>query len=132
MASAKYLTLVLSVTVLIACGGTTVGPSDGGSRDGSGGSSGSSSGASSSGSSSGAGSSSGSAKRVPLNHRTGDQQCSQPAAPGNCMGGQPPDSCNSDAECADAGLQARCINDGPLPGCHCTYDACTHDADCGG
>jgi hypothetical protein len=122
--------VLLFVAALIACGGTTVGPSNAGSRDGSTGSSGSSSGGSSSGS--GGGSSSGSATRVPLHHRTGDQQCSQPAAAGNCSGGQPPDSCSSDAECTDAGLQARCINDGPLPGCHCTYDQCVHDTDCGG
>ncbi len=114
--------------------GSSSGGSSGGSGSSSGGSSGGSGGGSSSGSS-GSSSSSGGNGRVPLNHRPDDSPCSTAPPPGNCNFGGSGGSgiCSSDAQCADAGANARCVpfNGGPA-GCSCTYDACFHDSDCTG
>ena len=152
------LGVVVAVVAIGACGGQTftVG-GDGGSSSSSGGSSGgaSSSGSSSGGSSSSSGgsssggsssssgassSSSGSSSggsssgpdggRVPLNHRTDDSACSQPAAPGDCSIGEGDGECAADNACT-AGTDGRCVqNNGGAIFCTCTYDTCTHDADC--
>jgi hypothetical protein len=39
--------------------------------------------------------------------------------------------CSSDAQCGDAGPNARCIQ-AWVDGCACTYDSCFHDSDCTG
>lgn len=137
----------IAVAALGACGGTTLtdgnGGPDGGSSSSSGGSSssGSSSSGSGSGSSSGSsggassgssGSSSGGTGRVPVNHRPDDSQCQQPAPAGDCQimsGG--PGECHADADCADAGVNGRCIESmGGAIYCRCTSDACAGDSSC--
>ena len=150
----RALALAASLTSLWACGGNVfVSPSDGGtdgssssSSSGAGSSGGSSSGGSTSSSggasnSSGGGSSSssGGGGRVPVNHRPNDVQCSTTPPPGSCnvggssSGGPGPGVCSSDAQCADAGANGRCVPFGGGPaGCFCTYDACFHDNDCTG
>jgi hypothetical protein len=72
---------------------------------------------------------------APLNHRPDDSECTAPAPAGDCVGGNPGTPCATDADCTqgatmDAGVDGRCINDGPLPGCHCTFDTCIVDTDC--
>jgi hypothetical protein len=70
--------------------------------------------------------------RVPTNHRPDDSECLQPAPPGDCNagGGGPSGECSQDDQCT-MGTMGRCINDGPLPGCRCTYDSCAGDGACG-
>jgi hypothetical protein len=109
--------------------------SSGGSSSGSGGSSSSGSGSGSGGSSGGSSSGADGGQRVPVNHRTSDAQCSQPASPGQCMitgDPPPPDQCTSDADCADAGVNGRCVESsgGAAIVCRCTSDTCVHDTDC--
>jgi hypothetical protein len=113
--------------------GSTSGSSSGtiSGSSSSGGSSGSNGGGSTSSSSSGGGADAG---RVPVNHRTGDGECSTTPPPGQC---QPtwtcpsgdPSCCTSDSACTQ-GTNGRCNPIGPLPGCQCYYDACQHDTDC--
>jgi hypothetical protein len=110
-------------------GGGSGGSSGGGSGGSSGSSTGSSSGSSSGGSSSGSGSGSSSGvMRVPVNHRTSDAECTQPAPPGNCK--FMTQMCSSDSSCM-AGTNGRCVqgNGGPAY-CFCTYDTCANDAAC--
>jgi hypothetical protein len=39
--------------------------------------------------------------------------------------------CSKDSECADAGLNGRCVEmGGGVAYCGCTYDDCVHDSDC--
>jgi hypothetical protein len=67
---------------------------------------------------------------VPLNHRPNDDQCLQPAAPGNCQGGQGGQQCNSDTQCT-SGADGRCVESGGgVLFCSCTYDTCADDAAC--
>jgi len=69
---------------------------------------------------------------VPLYHRPDDSQCMAPAPAGQCSsGGQGPGTgmCTEDSQCT-TGTNGRCNNDGPLPGCSCTYDSCASDTDC--
>jgi hypothetical protein len=70
---------------------------------------------------------------IPDNHRPDDSQCQATAPPGGCDFGSPT-PCNSDSQCADAGLNGRCVSAdvgwGSGPSCTCTYDACVHDSDC--
>jgi hypothetical protein len=68
---------------------------------------------------------------VPLNHRPNDSQCQTPAAPGNCSwSGMPPEPmCTKDSACT-TGNDGRCISNGLIAGCHCTYDTCASDNDC--
>ena len=154
----RELGLTVAVAALCACGGqgfTVIGDAgaDGSSSSSGGGSGGSSSGGSSGGSSSSSGgsssgsggsssssggssgSSSGGMGRVPVNHRVDDSQCSQPPGNGTCSfgGSSGGGMCSSDAQCADAGPNGRCIQfNGGVAFCGCTYDACEHDTDCTG
>lgn len=108
---------------------------DGGAMDGSGDGSASSdsSGDGSSSSSGGGGSGSGSGNNVcpPVSHRSSDLECTQPAVrTGNCnfYGTPQPGQCFVDSDCADAGVNGRCIRS---PGsCVCTFDACSGDSTC--
>ena len=124
-------------------GGSSSGSSNGGS------SSGSSSGGSSSGSSTGSGTAGNSSAdadasggssgggdggaRVPVNHRANDNQCSEPAPAGNCMGAGGTATgdftCSKDSDCT-AGTNGRCGHGGGPAGCSCSYDTCTQDTDC--
>jgi hypothetical protein len=76
-------------------------------------------------------SSSGSDAGTPTNHRPDDSQCTQPAPAGDCTngGGGGGGECSADNQCT-TGTNGRCVNDGPLPGCRCTYDTCTTDTSC--
>jgi len=129
----RELGAVIAVAALWACGGATYSGSDGGADGGSSSSSGGS-GSSSGGSSSGGSSSSGGGHDgggpAPINHRPDDSQCVAPAPPGDCTyGGQAPVECTQDSQCS-TGTNGRCTNDGPIAGCHCTYDSCAQDSDC--
>jgi hypothetical protein len=72
--------------------------------------------------------------RVPVNHRTSDAQCQTMPAAGDCAGSLPDSSpaCVTDSQCT-SGTNGRCVvgGGGPVHDCSCTYDACTHDTDCG-
>ncbi len=71
--------------------------------------------------------------KVPVNHRPDDSECMEPAAPGACDETGVPTSCTADSQCTatDGGeTDGRCIPDGPIAGCHCTYDTCSGDTDC--
>jgi hypothetical protein len=67
----------------------------------------------------------------PDHHRPDDSQCRAPRAAGLCSMGPSSFSCSSDTQCADGGVNGRCTNVGPLPGCFCSYDQCQADSDCG-
>jgi len=73
---------------------------------------------------------------VPVNHRPNDAQCGTTPPPGTCnFGGSSggPGMCSSDSQCADGGLNGRCVEmGGGVAYCGCTYDACLHDSDCTG
>jgi hypothetical protein len=68
---------------------------------------------------------------VPANHRPDDSQCATVPGPGDCsfQGQGGPDVCSSDSQCT-TGTNGRCIPDGPIAGCRCTYDTCSTDTDC--
>lgn len=109
------------------------GSSSGGSSSSSG--SGSSSGASSSSSGSGSSSGSSSGGVPPVNHRPDDSQCLGPAPAGTCNfgGSSGAGMCSNDSQCADAGVNGRCIeNNGGAVYCFCTSDTCADDTACPG
>jgi hypothetical protein len=65
------------------------------------------------------------------NHRPDDSQCSTARGTGNCeiLFTGPP--CQVDSMCT-MGTAGRCEqNNGGPGGCHCSYDTCQHDGDCG-
>jgi hypothetical protein len=69
----------------------------------------------------------------PLNHRPNDDECLAAAPKGDCSfggsGGGP--NCSSDAQCVDAGVNGRCIqNNGGAAFCFCTSDTCADDGAC--
>jgi hypothetical protein len=71
---------------------------------------------------------------VPENHRADDAQCQAPRPAGSCAsaGLGPGLLCASDRDCTDGGAAGRClVNGGGPAGCHCSYDDCHADADCG-
>lgn len=67
------------------------------------------------------------APHVPKNHRPSDAPCAVPPPPAGCP--WPGPQCRTDADCADAGANARC-KEVSLNDCACTFDACAHDTDC--
>ncbi len=101
------------LTVLVACGGVTVGPS---STD--------------------AGQDGSPTLREPKTHRAQGNACTTPRGPGTINGTPPPGApCSKDADCT-AGQNGRCetlpIEQSNPPGQRvCSYDQCTADADCG-
>jgi hypothetical protein len=72
------------------------------------------------------------AGRLPVNHRPSDAQCSTSAPPGDCVAPFPDAGCASDNDCAEAGTNGRCINQGggPAAPCFCTSDTCSVDTNC--
>jgi len=70
-----------------------------------------------------------SGSKLPLNHRPNDSECQAPAPAGECGETGLPQSCADDDACT-TGTNGRCIADGPIAGCHCTYDTCSQDTDC--
>ncbi len=68
---------------------------------------------------------------MPQNHRPSDAQCGTVPPPGQCFSSGSSGGCTKDSDCT-AGVNGRCSNEGPVPSCSCTYDACQHDNDCTG
>jgi len=142
MRHARSGVFVVAATAAILCADcarSSLLASNGGESDGGGAVDGSgdgpvssdSSGGASSSSGGGSGSSSGNNECPPVNSRASDVACTQPAvATGNCNlnGTPPPGQCFVDSDCADAGVNGRCIR-GP-GSCVCTFDACSGDSAC--
>src|SRR5437868_6694711 len=74
----------------------------------------------------------GCARPAAISHRPNDAQCSTHVGPGDCRcaGCAGPEfTCTTDTGCTQ-GVNGRCIGNGAVAGCSCTYDKCSGDSDC--
>ena len=65
----------------------------------------------------------------PAARAPGANICNCAGAPGVCAPCAPPGGCAEDSDCT-AGINGRCLDEGPLPNMQCSYDDCFSDVDC--